>query len=118
MLDGADENPQPSDVADDGPRHLRSRDGRPAAHLRVLLPDPQRLAATRAWLRTGPERLRALTTALRRRVDPAHPAHPARVWARMPIGARRGAVAAIVLAVAAFGLSATLDSSDGPSSIA
>ncbi|MFG2042797.1 hypothetical protein [Dactylosporangium sp. NPDC048998] len=46
MLAGDDENPQVSDMAAGGPRHLRSRRGRHAAHLRNLVPDAERLLAS------------------------------------------------------------------------
>ncbi|MEV8517821.1 hypothetical protein [Dactylosporangium sp. NPDC051484] len=142
MLAGDDENPQLSDVAEHDPRHLRSRGGRHAAHLRNLVPDPERLLAS------GPVRVlasgsaRVLASAPARalaagsaRVLASGPARtlasgsarafaagrtrllasgPVRLAAAMPAGARRTAVAATIVAVAAFGLTSTLTSSDPP----
>src|SRR5258706_16393635 len=103
MLDGADENPQLSaanstkteakpeaataTATQSGPRHLRPRRGRHAAHIRVLLKPAAGLADLPVRFK-GPRRDAYLL--------------PVAPNDRM----RRGLVAAAVLAVAAFGLTA------------
>ncbi|MER7004978.1 hypothetical protein ABT297_18295 [Dactylosporangium sp. NPDC000555] len=142
MLAGDDENPQLSDVAEHGRRHLRSRRGRHAAYLRNLVPEPERLLASgpvrvlasgsARVLASGPARALAAGSA---RVLASGPARtlaagsarayaagrtrllasgPGRFAAAMPAGARRTAVAATIVAVAAFGLAPALTSSDPP----
>ncbi|WP_432837215.1 peptidase M23 [Dactylosporangium sp. CA-092794] len=130
MHDSADEKPQLSDGANGKPRHLRLRRFRHATHWLVAFLPPRRLirAARGLAAQTGrfkaavPNRLGSalparLTSALPSRLGAALPSRlgatlPSRLGA-MPAGARQGAVAALVVAMAAFGLSTTLSTPAG-----